>query len=182
MVPDLRHCCNKSSGGQEPQQHRHCGQAQYNHRDCTSSFLSHIYEFGTQFLYYSFLLLATRQDHATSSTNTRTRPQAIESTHDTMADKLGSLKPQKKIELYSGNYFAACTIGGIIGSYPTPRAYRRHPLTPHSQLVDLLTPPSLPSTWSNAAAKLIPASTSQTSQHGAASWPKRVSAASSLVG
>jgi hypothetical protein len=24
-------------------------------------------------------------------------------------------KPQKKIELFSGNYFAACTIGGIIG-------------------------------------------------------------------
>jgi len=84
-----------------------------------ATFLSHIYEFDTQFLYYSFLLLATRQDHATSSTNTRTRPQAIESTHDTMADKLGSLKPQKKIELYSGNYFAACTLGGIIACGPT---------------------------------------------------------------
>jgi hypothetical protein len=24
-------------------------------------------------------------------------------------------KPQKKIELFSGNYFAACTLGGIIG-------------------------------------------------------------------
>jgi solute carrier family 25 phosphate transporter 3 len=24
-------------------------------------------------------------------------------------------KPQKKIELFSANYFAACTIGGIIG-------------------------------------------------------------------
>jgi len=36
-----------------------------------------------------------------------------------MADKLGSLKPQKKIELYSGNYFAACTLGGIIACGPT---------------------------------------------------------------
>lgn len=25
-------------------------------------------------------------------------------------------KPQKKIELFSGNYFAACTVGGIIGT------------------------------------------------------------------
>ena len=24
-------------------------------------------------------------------------------------------KPQKKIELFSSNYFAACTLGGIIG-------------------------------------------------------------------
>lgn len=36
-----------------------------------------------------------------------------------MADKLGSLRPQKKIELYSGNYFAACTLGGIIACGPT---------------------------------------------------------------
>ena len=36
-----------------------------------------------------------------------------------MADKLGALKPQKKIELYSGNYFAACTLGGIIACGPT---------------------------------------------------------------
>jgi solute carrier family 25 phosphate transporter 3 len=26
-------------------------------------------------------------------------------------------KPQKKIELFSGNYFAACTLGGIIGIF-----------------------------------------------------------------
>ena len=25
-------------------------------------------------------------------------------------------KPQKKIELFSSNYFAACTLGGIIGT------------------------------------------------------------------
>jgi len=32
-------------------------------------------------------------------------------------------KPSKKIELFSGNYFAACTLGGIIGtSNPTARA------------------------------------------------------------
>jgi hypothetical protein len=37
-------------------------------------------------------------------------------------------KPQKKIELFSGNYFAACTIGGIIGSYPTARAMHKHSL------------------------------------------------------
>jgi solute carrier family 25 phosphate transporter 3 len=36
-----------------------------------------------------------------------------------MADKLGAMKPQKKIELYSGNYFAACTLGGIIACGPT---------------------------------------------------------------
>lgn len=36
-----------------------------------------------------------------------------------MADKLGTLKPQQKIELYSGNYFAACTLGGIIACGPT---------------------------------------------------------------
>src|SRR5690242_15508764 len=36
-----------------------------------------------------------------------------------MADKLGALKPKQKIELYSGNYFAACTIGGIIACGPT---------------------------------------------------------------
>ncbi|KAH6625879.1 mitochondrial carrier domain-containing protein [Boeremia exigua] len=35
-----------------------------------------------------------------------------------MADKLG-LKPQRKIELYSGSYFAACTIGGIVACGPT---------------------------------------------------------------
>ena len=26
-------------------------------------------------------------------------------------------KPQKKIELFSSNYFAACTLGGIIGMH-----------------------------------------------------------------
>jgi len=35
-----------------------------------------------------------------------------------MADKLG-MKPQKKIELFSANYFAACTLGGIIACGPT---------------------------------------------------------------
>ncbi|KAF2126066.1 mitochondrial phosphate carrier protein-like protein [Dothidotthia symphoricarpi CBS 119687] len=32
---------------------------------------------------------------------------------------MASLKPQNKIELYSGNYFAACTLGGIIACGPT---------------------------------------------------------------
>jgi hypothetical protein len=36
-----------------------------------------------------------------------------------MADKLGAMKPQKKIELFSANYFAACTLGGIIACGPT---------------------------------------------------------------
>jgi solute carrier family 25 phosphate transporter 3 len=27
----------------------------------------------------------------------------------------GAVTPQKKIELFSGTYFAACTLGGIIG-------------------------------------------------------------------
>lgn len=27
----------------------------------------------------------------------------------------GAVTPEKKIELFSGTYFAACTIGGIIG-------------------------------------------------------------------
>jgi solute carrier family 25 phosphate transporter 3 len=35
-----------------------------------------------------------------------------------MAEKLG-MKPQKKIELFSANYFAACTLGGIIACGPT---------------------------------------------------------------
>jgi hypothetical protein len=33
-------------------------------------------------------------------------------------------KPQKKIELFSGNYFAACTIGGIIGTFFQIPRYR----------------------------------------------------------
>jgi solute carrier family 25 phosphate transporter 3 len=36
-----------------------------------------------------------------------------------MADKLGAMKPQRKIELFSANYFAACTLGGIIACGPT---------------------------------------------------------------
>jgi len=32
-----------------------------------------------------------------------------------MSDKLGALRPQRKIELFSGTYFGACTLGGIIG-------------------------------------------------------------------
>jgi hypothetical protein len=34
-------------------------------------------------------------------------------------------KPQKKIELFSGNYFAACTLGGIIGT----KQFIRHKLS-----------------------------------------------------
>ena len=36
-----------------------------------------------------------------------------------MANKLDAMKPQKKIELFSGSYFAACTVGGIIACGPT---------------------------------------------------------------
>jgi solute carrier family 25 phosphate transporter 3 len=36
-----------------------------------------------------------------------------------MANKLDAMKPQRKIELFSGSYFAACTVGGIIACGPT---------------------------------------------------------------
>jgi solute carrier family 25 phosphate transporter 3 len=36
-----------------------------------------------------------------------------------MANKMDAMKPQRKIELFSGSYFAACTIGGIIACGPT---------------------------------------------------------------
>ena len=36
-----------------------------------------------------------------------------------MANKLDAMKPQRKIELFSGSYFAACTMGGIIACGPT---------------------------------------------------------------
>jgi len=32
-----------------------------------------------------------------------------------MTSKLEAMKPQRKIELFSANYFAACTLGGVIG-------------------------------------------------------------------
>ncbi|KAF2497875.1 mitochondrial carrier [Lophium mytilinum] len=39
-----------------------------------------------------------------------------------MSSKLDNLKPQRKIELYSGTYFGACTLGGIIACGPTHTA------------------------------------------------------------
>jgi len=39
-----------------------------------------------------------------------------------MSSKLDGLKPQKQIELFSGTYFAACTIGGVIACGPTHTA------------------------------------------------------------
>lgn len=36
-----------------------------------------------------------------------------------MSGKLEAIKPQRKIELFSANYFAACTVGGIIACGPT---------------------------------------------------------------
>ena len=36
-----------------------------------------------------------------------------------MSNKIDALKPQRKIELFSGSYFAACTMGGIIACGPT---------------------------------------------------------------
>jgi hypothetical protein len=36
-----------------------------------------------------------------------------------MSNKLEAMRPQKKIELFSGTYFAACTIGGVIACGPT---------------------------------------------------------------
>lgn len=38
--------------------------------------------------------------------------------------KPGILKPKQQIELYSGNYFAACTLGGIIACGPTHTSAR----------------------------------------------------------
>jgi hypothetical protein len=38
---------------------------------------------------------------------------------DTMS-KLENALPKPRIELYSGKYFAACAIGGIIGEFPIP--------------------------------------------------------------
>jgi solute carrier family 25 phosphate transporter 3 len=49
-----------------------------------------------------------------------------------MADKLAAMKPQKKIELFSANYFAACTLGGIIACGPT------HTMVTPLDLVSLL--------------------------------------------
>lgn len=34
--------------------------------------------------------------------------------------KAGALAPEKKIELFSGTYFGACTLGGIIGTPNSP--------------------------------------------------------------
>jgi solute carrier family 25 phosphate transporter 3 len=48
------------------------------------------------------------------------------------------LKPQKKIELYSGNYFAACTLGGVIACGPTHTM-----VTP----LDLVSPTSAIAAW-----------------------------------
>ena len=39
-----------------------------------------------------------------------------------MSSKIDAMKPQKKIELFSGSYFAACTVGGIIACGPTHTA------------------------------------------------------------
>jgi hypothetical protein len=36
-----------------------------------------------------------------------------------MSGKLEAMKPQRKIEMFSGSYFAACTLGGIIACGPT---------------------------------------------------------------
>jgi hypothetical protein len=52
-----------------------------------------------------FTSLNLEQLHPTSLANSQST--------DTMTSSLP--KPSKKIELFSGNYFAACTIGGIIG-------------------------------------------------------------------
>ncbi|KAF2729953.1 mitochondrial carrier [Polyplosphaeria fusca] len=38
---------------------------------------------------------------------------------DKMAAKVEAFKPQRNIELFSGTYFAACTVGGVIACGPT---------------------------------------------------------------
>jgi hypothetical protein len=71
-----------------------------------------------------------------------------------MADKLGAMKPQKKIELFSANYFAACTLGGIIACGPT------HTMVTPLDLVSLpiaiynkATPGKRSSTWAFEASR-----------------------------
>jgi hypothetical protein len=75
--------------------------------------------FDTPSLFQLLFLQLRDAPEAARNVTTNYDNEQLSFTHDTMADKLGQLKPQKKIELYSGNYFAACTIGGIVACGPT---------------------------------------------------------------
>lgn len=67
-----------------------------------------------------------------------------------MASKLDpSAAAQKKIELFSGTYFAACTLGGVIGKLPLMHLTKT-PLAPYQARFDnylahyqKLVPPSI---------------------------------------
>lgn len=66
-------------------------------------------------------------DFETLNTCAGTQGQENKHTTGTMAQKSddmkapGAVTPQKKIELFSPTYFAACTLGGIIGKSSFPR-------------------------------------------------------------
>lgn len=59
----------------------------------------------------------------------------------------GAVTPQHKIELFSGTYFGACTLGGIIGTSnlvplpPPPIAHPKLTYLRSPQLAAQLTPP-----------------------------------------
>jgi hypothetical protein len=54
----------------------------------------------------------------------------------------GAVTPQRKIELFSGTYFAACTLGGIIGQYSIKQRDSNGKANMQTQLADLPTQPS----------------------------------------
>lgn len=58
----------------------------------------------------------TERERKRTTQNKRTND---EKATDIMSRQLEAIRPQKKIELFSGTYFAACTIGGVIACGPT---------------------------------------------------------------
>lgn len=61
------------------------------------------------------------------------------------AEKGGHLSPKRKIELYSGSYFAACSLGGVIGTNSSPPIHIPTDTTPPQHAAPR-TPWSPPST------------------------------------
>jgi hypothetical protein len=61
-----------------------------------------------------------------------------------MSGKLEAIKPQRKIELFSGTYFGACTLGGVIGG-SRPRLHHNERHTEAKQLAVQHIPWSHPS-------------------------------------
>lgn len=46
-----------------------------------------------------------------------------------MSSKIEAMRPQRKIEMFSGTYFAACTLGGIVGEHISERPAKLHLFT-----------------------------------------------------